>query len=153
MVGNENTVITQSWHDSFIEYLSDPMDGRTQKEWCYENKIDPSTVSRWKSKHRKEIYTEADRRRKGLISEIRQNNWKSLIARAQKDTKAVELIFKLLGDLVEKSETTHNYMRIDEKKTRISELLAKAKLKEQAIEKFKAEVTDAGVSGADSSQS
>lgn len=133
------------WQNAYIEFLSDPLDGRTQKEFCFEQKIDPSTVSRWKQKHRVWIYTEADRRRKALVAEIRNNNWKSLMSRATKDTKAIELVFKLLGDLVEKSETTHNYLKIDEKKARISELLAKAKIKEQAIEKFKTENGDTPV--------
>lgn len=138
--------ITQSWHDMYLDFMSDPLDTRTQKEWCFENKIDPSTITRWKQKHRNQIYAEADRRRKGLIAEIRQTNWKNLMTRAGKDTKAIELVFKLLGDLVEKSETTHTYMKLDEKKARITELLAKAKVKEQAIEKFKAETGNSGLS-------
>ena len=137
--------ITQSWHDVYVDYLADPLDHRNQKEWCFENKVDPSTLWRWKKIHRNKIYAEADRRRKGILAEIRQTNWKNLMSRAEKDTKAIELVFKLLGDLVERSETTHNMAPINEKKTRLSELLAKAKAKDQALEKFKAEITDKGL--------
>lgn len=133
--------ITQTWHELYVEFLADPFDSRTLKDWAFEQKIDPSTVCRWKSKHKAQIYAEASRRRKTMIEEIRSENWKNLMGRAKKDTKAIELTFKLLGDLVEKSETTHTYMKTDEKKTRITELLARAKIKEQAIEKFKAETS------------
>lgn len=137
--------ITQTWQEQYLEFISDPLDNRTQTQWCRDMKIDASTVTRWKQKHRTAIYNEADRRRKATLAEIRQTNWKNLMGRATKDTKAIELVFKLLGDLVEKSETTHNYMNINEKKTRLTELIAKAKAKEQAIEKFKVETPNSGV--------
>lgn len=145
-------LITQPWHSLYIEYLADPFDDRTEKQWAEDMQIGYSTIYAWKKDKRNEIYIEAERRRKGFLAEIRNKNWKNLIGQSKKNVKAVELAFKLLGDLVEKTETTHNFLQTDEKKARIAELLAKAKAKEQAVEKFKAEngstgVPEAGTSG------
>ncbi len=98
-------VIKRTWHDLYIECQSDPMDSRTDKQFCEEYALDYGTFANWKCKYRKYIFREVEAKRADYKNELRAVMYKALTAKLGKDTNAVKLLAQLLGDLVEKTET------------------------------------------------
>ncbi len=69
----------------------------------------------------------------------------------QKDVNAVKLLFQLSGDLVEKSQTTHEYLSRQDKIDRINNLLHEANEKQKTWKKVQSasETADAIPSNTD----
>lgn len=97
--------VPRSWHELYIEAQSDPMDARTDKEFCEEIQLDVNTFRNWKCKYRSYIFREVEARRKNYVNELRSKGHKALAKKLDKDTNAIKLLFQLLGDLVEKTES------------------------------------------------
>lgn len=96
--------VDRTWHHLYIESQADPMDARTDKQFCEAIQLDYSTFANWKCKYRTHIFQEVERRRKNYQNELRSKGHKALAKKLDKDTNAIKLLFQLLGDLVEKSE-------------------------------------------------
>lgn len=113
----------KTWHELYVELLANPMDNRTDKKFCEEIGIDPTTLQKWKQKNRISIFGEVQRRRKAYINELRAVTYKALANKLDKDTNAIKLSLQITGDLVERSESKVEYMDEDAKKRRINALI------------------------------
>jgi hypothetical protein len=109
--------------EDYIESQADPEDKRSVKEIAEENGVSPKTIWAYVAKHKVEISKDIESRRAKYRTGMRTRAWKALEERLAKDTKAVELVFKLLGDLVERTETKYSDMSPLDKKERIKALL------------------------------
>ena len=127
--------VRTAWHELYLELQSNPLDNRTDIEFCAENKLSNSALTVWKRENRKAIYDEVQKRRGQYINEMRAIGYKHLNRMCQKDINAVKLLFQLTGDLVEQTKTTHEFMsrqdRIDRVKHLMEEALAKARVWDQ----------------------
>jgi hypothetical protein len=108
--------------------LADPTDKRTVKKFCEDEQLKEGTLYQWKARYREEIYEEANRRLKNRKNELRTKGWKRLDSMMDDKTsgsviKALELFFKLNGDLIERTENRTELMRPEDKKIRIAALL------------------------------
>jgi hypothetical protein len=123
--------INRTWHELYIEMQSDPFDIRTDGQFCAEIALDVSTFRNWKCKYRKFIFAEVEKRRNEHRSELRTKGYKALTNKLDKDTNAVKLLFQLLGDLVEKTETKMEMSDAD-KIRRVHTLMGSISKKRQA---------------------
>lgn len=123
-------LVRAMWHELYVEMLSSPLDQRTDKEFCEENKLHVYTLSNWKRAHRIALYAEVQKRRAQYINEIRTVAYKHLVSLCKKDVNAIKLMFQLTGDLVEQSKTTHEFMSRKDKIDRINNLLKEANEKQ-----------------------
>lgn len=112
----------KTWHDLYIELCADPFDHRTDKEFYESIGLEKSTFCAWKAKYRPYIFREVEARRKNYINEYRSKGHKALAKKLDKDTNAIKLLFQLLGDLVEKTESRVE-MSHDDKIRRLNALL------------------------------
>lgn len=119
------------WHELYIELLANPMDRRTDKEFCAEMNLHVSSLTQWKSKYRKSIFNEVQKRRAAYINEMRASAYKALASKMDKDTNALKLALQITGDLVERHETKVE-MSTDEKLRRIRSLRDGLKGREKA---------------------
>lgn len=97
--------IPKYWNDLYIELLANPLDKRTDKQFCEENGLSISALQQWKARYRKSIFTEVDKRRREFINELRTQAFKDLASKMGKDSNALKMALQITGDLVEKSET------------------------------------------------
>ena len=97
--------LPRHWHDLYIDFQADPLDIRTDKQFCEEIQLAPQTLANWKVKYRPYIFREVEARRKSYASELRSKGHKALSRKLDKDTNAIKLLFQLLGDLVERTES------------------------------------------------
>ena len=95
----------RTWHLLYIESQADPFDNRSDVEFCDSLGLEYSTFSTWKHKYRAYIFKEVEAIRKNYINEYRSKGHKALAKKLDKDTNAIKLLFQLLGDLVEKTES------------------------------------------------
>jgi transposase-like protein len=127
------------WQEDYIESCADPTDTRKVKDIAEENGVDQSIIYRWRKQFHKEISEEVEKRRSKYKAKMRSKAWKALDTRLAKDTKAIELMFKLMGDLVERSESKVEYMSPEDKRERVkkllSQVLAKAGKKDEGDDK------------------
>jgi hypothetical protein len=93
------------WNDMYIELLANPVDNKTDKEFCEELGLSVSALQQWKKKYRKEIYNEVQKRRTQYINELRAQAYKALGMKMQKDTNALKMVLQITGDLVERTES------------------------------------------------
>ncbi len=93
---------------------ADPFDNRTDKEFCEEIGLEYTTLHAWKHKYRSHIFKEVESIRKNYINEYRSKGHKALAKKLDKDTNAIKLLFQLLGDLVEKTESKVEMNRDDQ---------------------------------------
>ncbi len=126
---SKQPLVRAFWHELYIELLSSPLDQRTDKEFCEENKLHVNTLMTWKRNHRKALFDEVNRRRVLYLNEMRAIAYKRLDSLSKKDVNAVKLLFQLTGDLVEQSKTTHEFMSRNDKIERINSLLTEANAK------------------------
>lgn len=97
--------VSRMWHELYIEMQADPMDSRTDKEFCESLGLEVQTFRNWKCEYRQYIFKEVEARRKNYVNELRSKGHKALAKKLDKDTNAIKLLFQLLGDLVEKTES------------------------------------------------
>lgn len=127
--------IQRHWHELYIEAQADPFDVRTDKEFCEEIALDVQTFRNWKSKYRAFIFREVEKLRADHRNELRSKGYKALTRKLDKDTNAVKLLFQLLGDLVEKTETKMEMSDADKVrrvKTLLGSITKKRKVWEEA---------------------
>ena len=90
----------------YIEMQADPFDNRNDKEFCESIPgLEYGTFCAWKAKYRQYIFKEVDAIRKTFTNEYRSKGHKALAKKLNSDTNAIKLLFQLLGDLVEKTES------------------------------------------------
>ena len=133
----EKPTITAFWHELYIEMLSNPNEYQSDKGFCEETKIPTSTFHVWKSKNRRGIFDEVQKRRQLYINELRSNAWKELANKMKKDVNAIKLAFQLTGDLVERTENKHEYMTRQDKIDRMNALLKDINDKKETWKKVK----------------
>ena len=97
--------IVRTWHMLYIESQADPFDNRSDKEFCEEFGIEYQNFRNWKTTYRSYIFKEVESIRKNYLNEYRSKGHKALAKKLDKDTNAIKLLFQLLGDLVEKTES------------------------------------------------
>jgi hypothetical protein len=114
---------TLAWRQAYLEYKADPTDQRTLEQFADDNCIEKSAVYKWAKLNREENAKRIANLRSKYSEDLRSRAWKRLDERMEKDTKAISLVFQLLGDLVERKETTVDFMGPSEKKERIKKLL------------------------------
>lgn len=117
------------WKELFLDYMANPMDVRTEVEFCKENAISRVTLWRWKKANHEEVFKEVQRRRKIYTAELRAVASKALVKKLGTDTNAIKLAFQLMGDLVEKTESRVEHMSHEDKVRRINDLLSKIEAK------------------------
>ena len=120
--GEEMGKVKRHWHELYVEMLANPMDSRTDKQFCAEIQLNESTLKFWKHRYSKAIYSEVQKRRKDFINEMRARAYKALGKKMDKDTNALKLALQITGDLVERSEVKAE-MTHDDKLRRINNLL------------------------------
>lgn len=126
---SKEPLVKSMWHELYIELQSNPLEEKTDKDFCEEVKIHPQTLSIWKRKHRKSLFDEVQRRRGQYVNEMRAIGYKNLNRMAKKDVNAVKLLFQLCGDLVEKSHQVVEHMTRQDRIDRIKSLLSDAQNK------------------------
>lgn len=114
--------VDRFWHQLYIDCQADPYDTRSDVDFCTELGLELSTFRNWKNKYRTHIFQEVEKKRKTFVNELRSKGHKALAKKLDKDTNAIKLLFQLLGDLVEKTETKVD-MSHDDKARRIDALL------------------------------
>ncbi len=115
--------IKKFWHDLYIDMISDPLDDRTDKKFCEEHQIPLATFYLWKKTYRSEIFAEVDRRRKAYLKEIRAKAYKALGKRLDSSDKVLEMVLKITGDMVERSEQVIETRTNEDKIRRVQSLL------------------------------
>lgn len=131
-------------HDKIIDYLAEryanPLDNRSLLKISEDLGISNTSIYKINSENSEEIYALAAKKRKKYHDLMRSLAYNALISRLPKSDKAIELLFKVMGDLVERSEVT-NLMTPEQKKEKITELMTKLssqlKLKDQKAEEKK----------------
>lgn len=122
-------MITKQWHDEYINMLADLSDSRTKAQFCRDVGVDEKSFFTWQARFRSEIYAEANRRMKERRSELKIKGWKRLDNLMDEQSavglKAVELFFKLNGDLVDRVESKTELLTPEEKKKRVAEILSR----------------------------
>ena len=113
----------QPWQEAFIDYLADPSDQRTQKDFCKDNVIAEAVLSRWKKLNHDFVYLEAEKRRSAYDAVIRTEARKKLFKRMEKSDIAVQNALKLIGDLIERSEVNTTHLTADQKREKAREIL------------------------------
>ena len=134
-MADKEVLVKTMWHELYIELLSSPLDQRTDKEFCEENKLHINTLRNWKSKNRTEVFNDVQKRRTLYVNEMRAIAYKQLNTLCKKDVNAIKLVFQLTGDLVEQSKTTHEYLSREDKIDRINNLLKEANEKAKVWKK------------------
>lgn len=124
-------MISEEWHDEYINMLADPTDKRTNIQFIRDNNMDEKKLYRWLKKFRAEAYEEANRRLRARKGELRIKGWKRLEDMMDDKSggnvlKALELFFKLNGDLVERIESRTEMLTPEQKKERIAKILSEA---------------------------
>ena len=129
--GDECIIPTKMWQETYLEFQSNPMDHRNDKEFCKEIKLNYNILTTWKRNNRDTIYREVNRRRKSYIGEIRAIVMKKLMKTvADEDVNAIKLALTSIGDLVEKQEIRAEHMSHADKVKRIQDLLSNVRTKE-----------------------
>ena len=117
--------ILNPWQDALIEYLSNPMDERTVKDFCDEYKLDKLHYYRFLKYHKDKIYPEVDKRRKKFWGEMRIKAYKALVKRLEKSDKALQMFFEMSGDYTPKTEQKVEYSTPEQKRDKIKAMLEK----------------------------
>lgn len=112
-----------------VDYYADPGDQRSLEELAKSLEMDPSTLRRLTQKYADKIWSQVDKERKKYIPYLRSKGYKTLESQLKKSPKALELLMKITGDLVERVEQTNKYETIEQKKERLGELLNKYGIK------------------------
>lgn len=121
------------WNDLYIELLANPLDKRTDKQFCEETGITVSALQQWKARYRKSIFAEVDKRRREFINELRAQAFKDLANKMGKDSNALKMALQITGDLVEKTESKVE-MNYADKLRRIRTLQESIKSRKKAWE-------------------
>ena len=111
------------WQDAVLDFLANPMDNRTNGQFCKAVGISEDIFYDFKRKYRKEIFVEVDRRRKEYISEMRQCFYKALGSRMKHSDRITQLVGEILGEYIPKSEQRVEYHTPEQKKERAKKLL------------------------------
>lgn len=139
-------MINEPWHEAYVDYLADPHDRRTQGQWIDDNQVNERTFFRWKAKFREQIYAEANRKLNSRKTELKIKGWKKLEQLMDENgstaLKALELFFKLNGELIDRVESKSEILTPEDKKQKLAEALSrisanveKRKKKEQGEDK------------------
>ena len=116
-----NIEITQA----LIDYYADPGDQRTISEIAKSLNISEATLYRHRKANHDLIFNEADKKRKQYMPILRSKGYKVLEQKLAKSPKALELLFKLTGELVERVEQTTKYESVDQKREKLAEAFSK----------------------------
>lgn len=121
----------RDWHEAYFDFASNPMDQRTDPQFSEAEGCTLNALQQWKKKYKTIIDQEVETRRQQAVPAIRIRLWKALDALVEGNVKAIELAFKLIGDLntVQNHEHAINYMSPDEKRAKLVELMAIANAK------------------------
>jgi hypothetical protein len=114
---------------ALIDFYADPGDQRTKAELAISLGTTETTLYRTQKKWHDEIFTEADKRRKQYLPVLRSKGYKVLEAQLKRSPKALELLFKLTGELVERIEQTTKYESVEQKREKLGDLLNKFGIK------------------------
>jgi hypothetical protein len=109
------------WQELYIELLANPLEDKTDKQFCEEIGLSISGLNSWKNKYRKSIYNEVTKRRQQYLNEFKAIAYKELAKKMKKDTNALKMALQITGELVERSESKVE-MTTDEKLRRIQTL-------------------------------
>jgi len=131
MAYRQGILILEPWHDEFINMLADPSDKRSNAAFFREHGIDEKKGYRWLTPRRAEVYEEANRRLRVRKTELRVKGYKRLESLMDDKSgavalKAVELLMKLNGDLIERIESRTEMLTLEQKKERVARLLSEA---------------------------
>lgn len=121
---NTNSEYNQ-FDEEIIEWSANPTDQRSAREVAELLGCDQTTVYRHRKSLEDAISKRFEAKRKSYLGSMRTRAYKSLSNRLLKSDKSLDLFFKLVGDLVERSETKIEYHTPEEKRTKIKELLDK----------------------------
>ncbi len=114
-----------AYYPDLIDYLTNPEDNRTWKQFCVSISVEYDAVWRFRKSHAAQI--EKDVANVGLkyIGVIRAAALKSLFNRLNKSDAAIKMALTMTGDLVEKSEHITTVRTPEEKRARIEEIMSK----------------------------
>ena len=114
---------TRPWTEAVVEYHANPLESRSVKDFVGTLGIHVDTYYKFMRVNKEAVYKEADRRRKKATGAVRATAWRKLVARFDKSDKALEMFFKMSGDLVERSEQRVEYTTPEQKRDRVKKLL------------------------------
>lgn len=143
------TMVTEEWHERYIDLLAEPTDKRTNKQFIETEKLCEQTFYKWLKRFRQDVYEEANRRLRTRRNQLRTKAWKRLEDQfADKSggnvIKALELYFKLNGDLVERTENRTEMITPEQKKVRLAQFLQEIKAKSSKSNEESAQEGDSG---------
>jgi len=121
-------MIKYEWQNNYIDLLSDPQDKRNNVQFFTEEKVHEQSFYKWLRTFRQDIHEEANRRLRVRRNELRLRAWKKLEDQFDSDSggnviKALELYFKLNGDLIERTENRTEMISPEQKKVRLAQFL------------------------------
>lgn len=128
------TMIYHEWHSDYIDLLSDPQDKRSNIQFMQEHNVNEQTFYKWLKRFRIDVHEEANRRLRSRRNELRTKAWKRLEDQFSDKSggnviKALELFFKLNGDLIERTENRTEMITPEQKKVRLAQFLSEIKAK------------------------
>jgi len=107
-----------------VDYLANPLDNRTVKQFSEESSISESTYYRFRKDNFQAIGTAVNDARAKFMPLLRATAYKHLSTRLARSDAALKLFFQLAGDLVERTESKFTMMTPDEKRKQIQDLMA-----------------------------
>lgn len=120
-------------HEKIIEALAekyaDMRDKRSIAQVADDLGIPKSTFYKLHSEYQEEILKRADKKREKYKGFLRSAAYNALENRLSKSDKAIELAFKVLNELVERTEVTQSFKTPEEKKQYANDLLKALSLK------------------------
>lgn len=118
-------IITEPWQELALEMLANPMDHRSIAQFCEDNHVSTATYHRWKRENHEAIYAEAAARLKKYTQVLRIENYKAIALNLRKSFNDRKLMAQLLGDLIERTESKHEFLTPDQKREKLNQLLSK----------------------------
>lgn len=120
MVGKE---WRPEYFDNLVAFYADPSDQRTITQFALENGVSPDTVHLFKKRHSDELWAAVDSVRARYIPKLRTEAFRAVFANIKKSHQDRALALKLTRDLIDVTETKHEFKSPEEKRARIEQLM------------------------------
>lgn len=140
MQDDKELEIKRYWQELYIQKEANPLDERTDKQFSVDINISYDMLTKWKERHRKQIYAQVNRLRGEYLAELRAKNLKEIAKNIKKNFNDRKLLAEITGDRVERVEQKTEIMGPKDQERRADALI------KNIINKVKArEATDLSV--------
>ena len=106
-----------------LDFWANPLDQRTNKEFCAELGISEMTYYRFTKANLEGLNRSITARRETFIPKMTSVAYQHLSKRLGRSDAALKLFFQLTGQLVERTESKYTLMSPEEKREKIKQML------------------------------